>query len=104
MKADEFFAMREDEAAKRGEALHALWWEARGGWARAHQFAQAAGEADDADAAKGGAWVHAYLRRVEGNEANASYWYGRAGRRPPVRGTPFEEERRAIATALLQSR
>jgi len=27
-----------------------------------------------------GCWVHAYLHRVEGDESNAGYWYGRAGK------------------------
>ena len=56
-----------------GRALSALWHEAKGDWHAAHRLAQSR---DDAD----GAWVHAYLHRVEGNAANAGYWYRRAGR------------------------
>ena len=54
-------------------ALAAMWHEAKGDWAAAHRLAQAE---DDAD----GAWVHAYLHRVEGDLANAGYWYRRAGK------------------------
>ena len=75
-----------------GRALEALWYEAKGEWDRAHRLAQdEAGEA--------GAWVHAYLHRVEGDLANAGYWYRRA-RRPVAEG-PTREEWRTIATALL---
>jgi hypothetical protein len=75
-----------------GPALQALWQEARGDWHAAHALAQAA------DAAAG-AWVHAYLHRVEGDLANAGYWYRRAGR--PVCEAPLREEWSAIAQALL---
>jgi len=51
----------------------ALWWAAKGDWNRAHAIAQ---DIDGGD----GAWVHAYLHRVEGDLANAGYWYARAGR------------------------
>jgi hypothetical protein len=73
-------------------ALQALWHEANGDWPTAHRLAQAE---DDAD----GAWVHAYLHRVEGDLANAGYWYRRAGR--PVCSQPLAEEWAAIAGALL---
>jgi hypothetical protein len=73
-------------------ALQALWHEAKGDWQAAHGLAQAA---DDED----GAWVHAYLHRVEGDLANAGYWYRRAGR-PPAAGS-LAEEWSAIARALL---
>jgi len=70
----------------------ALWHEAKGDWALAHELAQSI---DDAD----GAWVHAYLHRVEGDLANAGYWYRRAGR--PVCELPLRDEWREVATALL---
>lgn len=47
-------------------ALGALWHAAKGDWNRAHELAQAQ---DDRD----GAWVHAYLHRVEGDQSNAGY-------------------------------
>jgi hypothetical protein len=70
----------------------ALWHEAKGDWALAHELAQAV---DDPD----GAWVHAFLHRVEGDLANASYWYRRAGR--PVCELPLREEWREVARVLL---
>lgn len=72
--------------------LQALWQEAKGEWDAAHSLAQA-------DKGPAGAWVHAYLHRVEGNLSNADYWYRRAGM-PKAEGT-LREEWRAIATALL---
>ena len=51
--------------------LQALWHEARGDWDKAHRLAQSQGDAT-------GAWVHAYLHRVEGDQSNAAYWYRRA--------------------------
>jgi hypothetical protein len=73
-------------------ALAALWWERKGDWQRAHRCAQQQGDA-------AGAWVHAYLHRVEGDLNNASGWYRRAGK-PPA-SVPPAEEWEAIARALL---
>jgi hypothetical protein len=53
--------------------LRALWHGLRGEWQAAHEIAQAE---DDPESA----WVHAWLHRVEGDLANAGYWYRRAGR------------------------
>ena len=78
-----------------GPALRALWHEARGDWNAAHGLAQA--EDDSA-----GAWVHAYLHRVEGDLGNAGYWYRRAGRTMP--GVPVREEWAAIVGELLALR
>jgi hypothetical protein len=74
--------------------LQALWHDARGDWARAHEVAQ---EIETRD----GSWVHAYLHRKEGDPDNARYWYHRAGR-PEFHGT-LEAEWDTIATALLES-
>ena len=73
-------------------ALLALWWDARGDWHAAHELAQSAPDPE-------GAWVHAYLHRVDGDLANAGYWYRRAGR--PAADGDLKEEWRAIAAALL---
>ena len=75
-----------------GMAAEALWWDAKGDWHRAHQCAQQQGDAD-------GAWVHAYLHRVEGDMKNAAGWYSRAGK--PVATSPLPEEWETIARALL---
>lgn len=70
-------------------ALRALWHGLRGDWQAAHEIAQAS---DDRDSA----WVHAWLHRVEGDLANAGYWYRRAGQ-PPASG-----ETRAEALAIAR--
>ena len=73
-------------------ALAALWHEAKGDWDGAHRLAQS-----QKDAA--GAWVHAYLHRVEGDPSNAAYWYRRAGKQMP--SVPLAEEWEEVAGALL---
>ena len=75
--------------------LAALWWAARGNWDQAHNIAQ-----DDASAE--GSWVHAYLHRVEGDLANAGYWYRQAGQ--PTAKDSLEAEWERIAATLLGSR
>jgi hypothetical protein len=75
-------------------ALQALWWERKGDWPRAHECAQQQADAE-------GAWVHAYLHRVEGDLNNAGGWYRRADK--PVSTAPLTEEWAAIARALLAS-
>jgi len=77
------------------QALAALWHEAKGDWDRAHRLAQAQKDAD-------GAWVHAYLHRVEGDIYNAGYWYRRAGK--PDCTAPLKREWEEIAGALLDGR
>jgi hypothetical protein len=77
-----------------GQALQALWFEAKGDWEAAHSAAQN-------DEGRDGSWVHAYLHRKEGDDANAGYWYRRAGR--PFPSTSLDEEWQAIAAALLET-
>jgi hypothetical protein len=72
--------------------LTALWYEKRGDWKRAHEIVQ---EIDDSTAA----WLHAYLHRREGDQQNAGYWYGQAGR--PFSQLPLDEEWRQIVEDLL---
>ena len=74
-------------------ALQALWWAAKHDWTRAHECAQQR-EGDPACDL-----VHAHLHRVEGDPANAAYWYRRAGR--PVATAPLQDEWTAITTELL---
>ncbi len=74
--------------------LEALWWVRKGDWEKAHDLAQ---EADSRD----GHWVHAHLHRMEGDFANASYWYGRAGK--TAQSSAFEEEWKTIAVSLLEN-
>ena len=73
-------------------ALRALWHLARDEWDAAHGAARSDGSRD-------GAWVHAHLHRVEGDLANAGYWYRRA-ERPPA-DSPLDAEWEEIATVLL---
>ncbi len=75
-----------------GRALQALWYDANGDWAAAHDLAQAQGD-------RAVAWVHAYLHRKEGDADNAAYWYGRAGE--PVARGPLDEEWGRIVEQLL---
>ncbi|HEY1987655.1 MAG TPA: hypothetical protein VGG85_19725 [Terracidiphilus sp.] len=56
------------------EPVAALWWDAKGDWARAHGLV-------DALETPFGMAVHAYLHRKEGELWNADYWYERAGRK-----------------------
>jgi hypothetical protein len=76
-------------------ALRALWHAAKGNWEAAHELAQSQEDAT-------GAWVHAYLHRVEGDQSNAGYWYRRAGR--PHAAVPLADEWQDIARALLSRR
>jgi hypothetical protein len=73
-------------------ALVGLWWDAKGDWTRAHESAQQ-------DEGPEGSWVHAYLHRKEGDQSNAAYWYGRAGK--PVCREPLDTEWLSIAKDLL---
>jgi hypothetical protein len=73
-------------------ALAGLWWDAKGDWTRAHQSAQQ-------DEGPAGSWVHAYLHRKEGDQDNAAYWYGRAGK--PVCQEPLGAEWLNIVRDLL---
>ena len=72
--------------------LAALWWDAKGDWAKAHA------QVDDLSTPDAMA-VHAYLHRKEGQTWNADYWYSRsttAHRRPTL-----EAEWKALVEALL---
>lgn len=77
-----------------GLPAQALWWQAKGDWHKAHRCCQ------DAHDEKG-AWAHAYLHRVEGDQANAAGWYKRAAKTPSTAALDHEWEE--IAKALLAS-
>lgn len=72
--------------------LAAMWYDLRGDWDTAHAIAQ---DIPDSN----GSWVHAYLHRKEGYQANASYWYSRAGRPKP--NISLEKEWGQITSTLL---
>lgn len=81
--------------AELSPALRALWHAGRDEWDKAHRIVQD-------DPGRDAAWVHAHLHRVEGDLANADYWYRRAGRSLPPGGTG--EELWDIAAALVAGR
>lgn len=72
--------------------LAALWWDAKGDWARAH------GLVDELETTEAMA-VHAYLHRKEGSASNADYWYQRAGRK--YHRASLEAEWTALVEGLL---
>ena len=77
-------------------ALQGLWWSAKGEWDRAHRCAQEGEGKADCDL------VHAHLHRVEGDLANAGYWYRNAGEKAATNS--LEEEWAALASRFLAKR
>ncbi len=75
-------------------ALTGLWWDGKGDWTRAHEFAQQ-------DDGPEGSWVHGYLHRKEVDQGNAEYWYRRAGK--PVCREPLHAEWLSIVSELLDA-
>ena len=75
-------------------AAQALWWQAKGDWHQAHRCCQHSPDAT-------GAWAHAYLHRVEGDQSNSAGWYKRAGKKPST--ASLEQEWEEIARAVLAS-
>lgn len=65
--------------------LTSLWWISNNKWDVAHELIDKAPGQDSA-------WVHAYLHRIEGDEANANYWYARSGRDKPDCGLGKERD------------
>ena len=78
-------------AARLASVLTALRLIEAGGWNGAHELVQD-------DPSPEAAWVHAHLHRIEGDLANAGYWYRRAGK--PVASGDLDEERQAIERAF----
>ena len=80
-------------------ALQALWWLWKGGlklgpeWERAHAICQSAEGTHAHDL------VHALAHWIEGDEANARYWYRRVGR--PDRAPNIASEWERIAKVLV---
>jgi hypothetical protein len=87
---------RGDPPSGASPMLRAVWHGLHGDWDAAHELAQAQAQ-DDAE----GAWVHAWLHRIEGDLGNADYWYRRAGR--PLRRDDTRDEGLEIARALLRA-
>ncbi len=78
------------EQEEQSSALSALSSLANGNWDKAHKLVQDSSPEND--------WVHAHLHRVEGDLANASYWYKRAGK--PVCEVSLDDEWQSINKAL----
>ena len=72
--------------------LQAMWHQANGNWDLAHSIAQKQKNPD-------GDWVHAFLHRVEGDLANAGYWYRQAGK--TAASGSLSEEWDQLASAFL---
>ena len=96
MNSEQFTKSLADQTPKGNLSipLAALWWDAKGDWAKAHALV------DELETREGMA-VHAYLHRKEGSVSNAEYWYQRAGtdfRRPTL-----DAEWTALVQELLNS-
>ena len=63
----------------------------RGEWQAAHEIVQA-------DSSALASWAHAIVHLLEGDEANAAYWYKRAGRTMPDK-SGLEEDIQALKAA-----
>ena len=77
-------------------ALEALWYLRKGNWDRAHAIVQQ--REDEPEYSQ----VHAHLHRIEGDLANAGYWYRRAGKKP-AEGALEDEWRLLVAHFLGKS-
>ena len=96
MTIDEFRAtLPEPEPPAVGPLLQAMWYAANGKWDDAHGIAQ---DVND----RSGAWVHAHLHRVEGDQGNARYWYRQAAQHEAT--DSIEAEWARIVTKLLVER
>jgi len=96
MNADQFRTSLSGDVPPSDLAVpaQALWWDAKGDWARAHELVN---ELETPEAMA----VHAYLHRKEGEEWNANYRYRRAGEQ--FRRTSLQEEWSALVEGLLRS-
>lgn len=63
-----------------------------GDWEAAHAIVQE-------DPSREGSWAHGIVHLMEGDRANAGYWYRRAGRPLPIEAA-IESEIAALRTAL----
>ena len=66
----------------------AMWHAMNDNWNSAHRTAQSIKN-------ELGAWIHAYLHRIEGDLENANYWYRHANR-PPSQNTLKDETEEII--------
>jgi len=85
-------SLRNPTAPTLTPALQSLWHDGRGEWHKAHDIAQDINTPD-------GSWIHAYLHRKEGDQANAGYWYNRANRSMPMYS--LEQEWEELVSVFL---
>jgi len=99
MKAKDLFDLVEKETSGRKEAEglseveRCLLLLGVKRWEEAHEICQEMPN-------QTGSWLHALCHRQEGDDWNADYWYGQAGRSKPE-GLSIEEEWRQIVEELL---
>jgi hypothetical protein len=77
----------------RGDLADACDLALAGKWADAHGIVQR----DEQERIS--CWIHAVLHRIEGDDGNARYWYGRCGQSITAYADP-NDELRAIKAAL----
>ncbi|HEX4322344.1 MAG TPA: hypothetical protein VHZ52_15640 [Acidobacteriaceae bacterium] len=96
MNISTFQSSMKDDAPPVGLSipLQALWWDAKGDWAGAHNLV------DELETPDGMA-VHAYLHRKGGEQWNADYWYNLAGR--TYHRAELSEEWTALVEGLLRA-
>ena len=77
MKYDDFIKLtKKSEPSDKLSGIHlAIWYAVKDNWNMAHNIVQ------DINT-ETASWIHAYLHRVEGDLANAQYWYKRANKGP----------------------
>ena len=71
----------------------AMWHALNDNWNSAHRTAQSIKN-------ELGAWIHAYLHRIEGDLENANYWYRRANR--PLSQNTLKDEAEEIIHFITQ--
>ena len=97
MKLEEFRASVDGSAPPQGlpVPVQALWWDAKGDWARAHNLVN---ELETPDAMA----VNDYLHRKEGQDWNADYWYRRASRK--FHRPELDDEWKALVEGLVEKK
>lgn len=94
MNYDQFIdSLKKKDPPELSGYLLSLWHEKKNDWEKAHAIAQ---DIHDPD----GSWIHAHLHRVEGDEGNAGYWYGKANRKEP--DIPLDEEWNRLVEYFLR--
>ena len=77
MQYDEFIKLtKETKPSDKLSGIHlAIWYAVKDNWDMAHNIIQ------DINT-ETASWIHAYLHRVEGDIANAKYWYNHSKKEP----------------------